>query len=114
MRGRFTATVLGLAAFGAFAGPAAAQSGGATFYDNGNQAAFEQAVGERGLLVDAAEDFEDARPARGFLGLRTGPPTGPIDDPLDTNASNEFFQAGQIPGALRLQSNRDNTGATGP
>lgn len=114
MNVRFTMTVAALAAFGGFAGPAAAQSGGAAFYDNGEQTAFEQAVGERELLVDAAEDFEDARPARGFLGLRTGPPTGPIDDPLDTNSSNEFFRPGQIPGALRFQSNRDNTGTTGP
>ncbi len=114
MKARLAATVVGIGVFGALAGPAAAQSGGATFYDNGEQAAFEQAAGERGLLVDAAEDFEDARPARGFLGLRTGPPTGPIDDPLDTNTSNEFFRTGQIPAALRFQSNRDNTGATGP
>ena len=114
MKAGLAATVIGIAALGASAAPAAAQSGGATFYEGGGQAEFERAVGERGLAVDSAEDFEDARPGRGFLGLRTGAPTGPIDDPLDTNTSNDFFQPGQIPAALAFQSNRDNTGTTGP
>jgi len=48
------------------------------------------------------------------LRLRTGAPTGPIDDPLDTDTSNDFFQPGQIPAALAFQSNRDNTGTGGP
>jgi hypothetical protein len=114
MKAGLAATVLGIAALGAGAAPAAAQSGGATFYGGGGQAEFERAVGERGLAVDSAEDFEDARPGRGLLGLRTGAPTGPIDDPLDTDTSHDFFRPGQIPAALAFQSNRDNTGTGGP
>lgn len=110
------ATIGASAALGiALAAPAAAQqSGGAAFYADGQQAAFEQVVGARGLAVDLAEDFEDARRSGGFLGLSllAGPPTGPIDDPLDTDTSNQFFQPGKIPARLRLQSNTDNTGAT--
>lgn len=109
-------SVAALVALGAAtAGPASAQEQ-ATFYANGSQAEFEAAVGERGLAVDSAENFEDARRRGGLLGssLLSGPPTGAMDDPLDVNTMNQFFVRGQIPAAFRFQSNRDNTGVAGP
>lgn len=116
MRAGLTTKVAGLAALAACvaASPATAQSGSATFYANGQQVQFQQAVDQRGLAVDSAEDFEDARPQGGPGGLPIlqGPPTGPIDDPLDAGTNNEFFRTGQIPKALRFQSNRDNSGQT--
>lgn len=115
-RSRVLATIGASAALGVpFAAPASAQDG-ATFYANGEQAAFEQAAGARGLAVDLAEDFEDARPAPGFLGLPilAGPPTGSMNDPLDASTSNQFFKPGQIPARLRIQSNLDNDGGDGP
>lgn len=92
-----------------------AAAGQATFYANGNQAAFESAVAGRGLAVDSAENFEDAKRSPGFLGLGllSGPPTGSFNDALDATTNNQFFAAGQIPAALRFQSNQDNPGVNG-
>lgn len=110
-------TVAGLAALAtcaALASPAAAQSGSATFYGNGEQGEFERATDQRGLAVDSAEDFEDARAQGGLAGLPIlkGPSTGPLDDPLDARTNNGFLRTGQIPAALRFQSNKDNSGQT--
>lgn len=86
----------------------------ASFFANGEQEAFEQAVADRGLQVDAAEDFEDAKPSPGFLGLLPSPATGAFDDPLDAQSDNQFFEPGQIPASLRIQSNKDNPGTGTP
>lgn len=93
-----------------------ADSAATTFYADGSQEEFAEALAARGLEVDAAEDFEDARRTRGPLGLPilTGPPTGTMNDALDSRTSNQFFSPGQIPAALRFQSNQDNPGVDGP
>lgn len=114
--GKLVGTIAAVATIGAVTAAPASAQGGATFYENGSQAEFKSAIDGRGLSVDAAEDFEDARRRGGLLGssLLAGPPTGPLDDPLDVDTNNQFFVPAQIPGALRFQSNTDNTGAGGP
>jgi len=98
------------------AAPATANAqDGVTFYGPDERVAFAEALDERDLAIGASENFEDARPTSGLLGLPLlgGPPTGPMDDPLDADTNNGFFRPGQIPDSLAFQSNRDNEGGTG-
>lgn len=115
MRFRLPLALCALAVAVPVAPAMAQQPDGATFFEAGEQPAFASAAAARGLAVDAAEDFEDARPQRGLLGLPilSGPPTGVMDDPLDARGGGSFFAPGQIPASLRVQSNRQNQGTTG-
>lgn len=104
---------LALATAALAAAPAVATAADATFHTD--PASFESAVSARGLQVDLAEDFEDAKPANGLLGTPLlATPTGTIDDPLDTRGGGRFFAPGQIPAHLRIQSNRAVPGVSGP
>lgn len=105
---------LGAGSDGTFAAGEAVPMQADGFFADGEQSGFESALSLRGLAVDSAEDFEDASPPKGLNGLINPAPNGVTTDPLDASTDDDLFQPGQIPAALRFQSNADKGGAGGP
>lgn len=73
---------------------ATAQGGLIYFSDQG---AFHQAMAGAGKFLKGVEDFEEARIGAGQVSS--------MDDPLDVNTNNNFFQPGEIEENLIIQSN---------
>ncbi len=85
--------ILGAAILGV---PSGAKAGGSLIFFT-NQSAFHQAMAGAGKFLKGIEDFEEARIGATQIAA--------IDDPLDANTNNGFFQPGEIEENLIVQSN---------
>jgi hypothetical protein len=71
-----------------------------------SQQAFRDAMASAGKILKGTEDFEEARIGQGGV--------AGMDDPLNAQTNNAFFQPGEILGNLQIQSNLGGANSAQP
>ncbi len=78
--------------------------GGVLFFTS--QTSFRDAMGRAGKILKGIEDFEEARIGQGAVAA--------MNDPLNSQTNNAYFQPGEILGNLQFQSNLGGANSAQP